>query len=857
MWEVLRLPAIGNLSFGKITLSFLAVIMSAFFWNIAAAPTTYAADVQWQDGNLKYQNQLYENTNDPIPDVPTGSLTYVYRQPDQGVAHVIFIPQNADMTQEFDATFRSYNFTPPATYTNPQTARTVSVDARGGQRTLATRGVTGEQSGETQCAIQGVGWMVCPVSRFLAWSMDKIFDLLKGFLEVRSVTLDTASPLYRMWDIMRGFANIAFVAAFLIIIYSQVSGIGFSNYNIKKLLPRLIVAALLVNLSYYVCALAVDLSNILGYNLQQAFIDLRGQIVGNNTGANTDVTSWESVTTFILSGGTIGAIAGLTALAGGANILSSVVLLLPFLIGVLIAIVVALLVLAARQALIIILIVVAPLAFVAYLLPNTEKWFDKWKDIFITMMLLFPIFSVIFGGSQLAGSLIIQTATNMSILLLGMFVQVAPIVITPLLIKFSGGLLGRLAGMVNNPSKGMIDRSRNWANEKSDEIKKRNVAEALKRKPHGVQGRLRRYTPTGLRANKALGDRARKHNIATFDAVADKAADRHHQEVLTDNVGHEGLFARRMSKRVRAANAFTYGQEMTTEALKAQDNREKEEAKAGMNGRLYENVNDQVRQATQESALDARAAQSAKYVVNRQLSDAIEKNVALQKKAAGIDVDGGEARAVASAIKARVDDRSENLKNLELMLDVNNLSSGDVLDIAVGKSIVKGIKNNEEIREVAIKKIANGPDVGAIHKLAADIDLSETSNEFWRTAFVDGLKTNSKKPPEFSMGLLDKLSQGMPGGFGKAGMDQAFVDAVKVNAFGAKGIAESDKDTLERLASLLEQSPHMFDDAAKYKLEQAIFGVVKNENFRDSLDKRKDAFERIALSVGAELPYDF
>ncbi len=576
MWEVLRLPAIGNFSFGKITLSFLAVILSVFFWNIATAPTTFAADVQWDGTNLKYQNQTYEPITDSVPDVPTGSQTFVYKQPDQGVAHVIFIPQDADMTQEFDATFRSYNFAPPNTYTNPQAARTVSVDAGGESRSLGPRGFMGEQSGETQCAIQGVGWIVCPVSRFLAWMMDKIFDLLSGFMEVRSVTLDTTSPLYRMWDIMRGFANIAFVFAFLIIIYSQLSGVGFSNYNIKKLLPRLIVAALLVNLSYYVCAIAVDLSNILGHNLQQAFVDLRGQLVGNNTAANTQVTSWESVTTFILSGGTIGAIAGLTAIAGGAAVLSSTVLLLPFLVGVLIAIVVALLVLAARQAIIVILIAVSPLAFVAYLLPNTEKWFEKWKDIFMTMMLLYPIFSVIFGGSQLAGSLIIQTATDMSILLLGMFVQIAPIVITPLLVKFSGGLLGRIAGMVNNPSKGMIDRTRSWANEKADEKRKGKVAQAVARMPHGATG-FRRLTATGLRANKALGDRARKHNIHAFDDATDKAADRHHQEVLTGNVGHESRSQRRMSNQVRAANAFSYGQDMTTEALKAQDTREKEE----------------------------------------------------------------------------------------------------------------------------------------------------------------------------------------------------------------------------------------------------------------------------------------
>lgn len=37
----------------------------------------------------------------------------------------------------------------------------------------------------------------------------------------------------------------------------------------------------------------------------------------------------------------------------------------------------------ARKALIVILIVISPLAFVAFLLPNTEKFFSKWRSTFV------------------------------------------------------------------------------------------------------------------------------------------------------------------------------------------------------------------------------------------------------------------------------------------------------------------------------------------------------------------------------------------------------------------------------------------------------------------------------------------
>lgn len=44
--------------------------------------------------------------------------------------------------------------------------------------------------------------------------------------------------------------------------------------------------------------------------------------------------------------------------------------------------------------------------------------------------------------------------------------QVAPIAITPLIIV-SGNLLGKLAGIVNNLNRGIIDRTRNWAQERA------------------------------------------------------------------------------------------------------------------------------------------------------------------------------------------------------------------------------------------------------------------------------------------------------------------------------------------------------------------------------------------------------
>jgi hypothetical protein len=393
-----------------------------------------------------------------------------------------------DKSQPSDAMLYEYSI--PRNQFNPATdSRRKFTKALAIQIIIPASKTTANNEGATSCdssSTHGLGWIVCPLTNFLADGMDKLFDILTHFLVVQPASTDLNSPLYRAWSIMRNLANVLFVVGFLVIIYSQITTVGLSNYGIKRLLPRLVIAAIFVNISYWLCAAAVDISNILGFALQQMFVSIRNSItIEGATLTSWQVVSWGSVAGYILSAGA--AVAGLAAVGIGAGIVgvgATIMLLLPILLGALLSALVAILVLAARQALITILIIVSPFACVAYLLPNTEKYFERWRELFGTMLLVFPIFAIVFGGSQLAGLLIITNApkgdpNQMIVILLGMAVQVAPLAITPLLLKVSGALLGRFAGMVNNPNKGFIDKTRNFTNERRAYAKARRMGEGF------------------------------------------------------------------------------------------------------------------------------------------------------------------------------------------------------------------------------------------------------------------------------------------------------------------------------------------------------------------------------------------
>lgn len=289
--------------------------------------------------------------------------------------------------------------------------------------------------------VGAIGWLVCPTTGVLAKGIDAIYGIIEGFLQVSPISTDTDSPIYLVWEYVRNITNIIFIIFLLVVIYSQVTGFGITNYGIKKVLPRIVIAAILVNLSYIICALAVDVSNILGSSLGGVFTGIQ-EVATSGELANYSFGDIAGTILGTAAAGTAITIGGL-AIAGGG--VAALWMLLPVVLAGIIAVITALIMLAARQALIIILIMIAPLAFVAYLLPNTEKWFKKWKDILLQMLIFYPMFSVLFGASQLASWVIISSSTNVFGIILGIAVQIIPLFFAFSLMKMSNTILGSIS----------------------------------------------------------------------------------------------------------------------------------------------------------------------------------------------------------------------------------------------------------------------------------------------------------------------------------------------------------------------------------------------------------------------------
>jgi len=299
------------------------------------------------------------------------------------------------------------------------------------------------------CAVDGVGWIVCPIINFMTAVNDTSYKLISNLLVTDTSTVSTSGNTYTAWQTMRNFANVGFVIFFLVIIFSQITSIGISNYGLKKLFPRLVVAAILVNVSFFVCQIAVDLSNVSGGSLKSLFDSI---LAYKDSGALASTSNF-AADVLVVGGGTV-AVAGVAAVAITAGVGAGI--LLPVLFAALLSVLLTLAILAGRQVMVILLTVISPLALLAMLLPNTQSLYKQWRKIFVSMLTVYPMIAVLFGASNFAASIIVTSNPGFLGTIMGILVTFVPLALTPKLLQGSlkavpmlGDMASKLASKSN------------------------------------------------------------------------------------------------------------------------------------------------------------------------------------------------------------------------------------------------------------------------------------------------------------------------------------------------------------------------------------------------------------------------
>lgn len=815
------------------------MLVGIFLNTLTHSTSVYAVDVTWNNRDLTYNEEKYTRLTDNNKvkqlNIPNGSIVFLHEDNNKKEAKAIYFP-STDIASLSSATHVVYKFTPPDTYEQTSTS-TVSIES------------PSDNSSDISCDVQGIGWIICPLANYLATGIDKMYSALQEFLKTQPLeTTNQNSGIYLAWTIMRNISNVAFIVAFLVIIYSQLTSVGISNYGVKKMLPRLIIAAVLVNLSFTFCAVLLDLSNVTGYAFQDAFMGIKNTIstVGENTGVGW---TWSEVITMILSNGAL-AIGAVYTVSLGVEL---IYLAMSALVGIGLVLILVLLIMAARQALIIILIIISPLAFVCYLLPGTEKWFKKWRDTFVTMLVFFPAFSVIFGGSQLAGILIIQnaTGTNGGIMqLLGMVVQVMPLALTPIILKLSGGVLGKFAGFVNDKNKGWYDRSKNWAKDRREIAKNKKLA----------NDKMRRFNPNRLRRWADHKGRALKKDLET----SQKNAENSFRE--TARYKKLDLEARRANRRAELLSEQDSNRYLeATQGHAPSDTYDKrplyDRALRGVSATyaIRQDLKDHKKQTdfmNDISDLETKIATEGLIKNNAQrqqhsnFANQLLNNKDLREKAGGhvlVDDKGnllGADAALASAISTNRSEFSKSVDEAHQIMKHYKLSSGQRQKISLGNSVTLSDgtvldSNNIFVREAAIEEQIKNGTVTEVAQL-----VSELPPEFYSSVAAALASSGVKNKASFMGGkLIDDMVKGAINN--RQDLLNYCAEWLQGGKYKPEALANTDADGVKLLIEAVNNTS-IISKEKRASIKETIDTILSDERLSASvIDAAKDQFKNL------------
>ena len=232
------------------------------------------------------------------------------------------------------------------------------------------------------------------------------------------------------WGFVSGIANMFLILIFVICALAII--LKIESFPAKKILPNLIIVALLMNFSLVFIGMLIDITNIIYSTLLPP---------------GETITMMREFAQPLLSTGTDSALAIIAALvalailfaipyistAAQIGLVSSLVAILPVTIIIYFHIGIFLLlsaifglytaVFAARIFVIQILAILSPLAFLCFILPNTKKFWDMWLKwllewIFVGILLLFflrlgfllfEVLARVSGPGFLAGNPLLQT----------------------------------------------------------------------------------------------------------------------------------------------------------------------------------------------------------------------------------------------------------------------------------------------------------------------------------------------------------------------------------------------------------------------------------------------------------------
>lgn len=407
----------------------------------------------------------------------------------------------------------------------------------------------------------GFTWIMCPVLQGIDGVISFFGDFVNNQLNFPDSYLKN-SDLRTSWNIIKNIATGLLVAILLLAVFAQAVGGGpLDPYTIRKMLPRIVVAIILMQISWYMLGWFIDLANALGKGIESLLLAPFGG--SGNLGLDKLVANTLPPNAASQIAANIGTLFLITA-AVAATIINPFWILTLALV-VFLAFATAFIVLVIRKVLIVMLLVLAPLAFILWILPGTDRYWKMWRENFTKLLLMYPLIMGLIAAGQIAAFLAANTQPGAAIMLHSIhqngifalqnakatdFVQLAVVIATyfapffllPKTFSWGGQIMG-LAG--NAVQRGFAKPFYGLSKKGIDEAKGQ------------YQGRMaRRYSPDQSLGQRALNRLGSGHYLPTEKSRQDTL--KTGEKYIAEQRESAEAYLRRVGEQARDEGYTTY-----------------------------------------------------------------------------------------------------------------------------------------------------------------------------------------------------------------------------------------------------------------------------------------------------------
>lgn len=343
--------------------------------------------------------------------------------------------------------------------------------------------VTGTEGEKCTDQLTPFGWVLCPVIGLADGLYEFMQGLVNDLLFVDQKTFND-SRLKDAWGVFVSIANFTLVLIGLVIIASQIFNFEFvSAYTVKKALPRLVIGAILIQLSWFIFTNLIVFVNSLGVGIYSLILSPFNLSPGGQFVSLLDVFRGAGDTITQEDGSlntAINVIVGTTSwVALGFAIKGAWATIILIMMGAVVSILISLIVIILREGLILVLLVLSPIALAMWILPGTNKSWSLWWNNYSRLLLMYPLIMLLFAAGTIMAYLLAD-AGGAEFKIFAILAYFIPLFLIGFTFKFAGsGLasISKLSGKLNAMAKGsnMLGMKKIAENQKSSRDYERKI----------------------------------------------------------------------------------------------------------------------------------------------------------------------------------------------------------------------------------------------------------------------------------------------------------------------------------------------------------------------------------------------